>query len=466
MDNKIVNAACPRILLTAGKSGSGKTMITCGILQALKERGMKISSFKCGPDYIDPMFHASVIGTRSRNLDTFFTDDETTRYLFARSAVQSDISVIEGVMGYYDGLGGVSVKGSAWDVARATDSPAILIVDARGMSVSLVPQIKGFLEYKPESRIRGVILNRMSGMLYPRMKELIERELPVKVLGYVPQTDDLKLESRHLGLVMPDEIEGLQEKLHQLAQTLEKTLDFDAMLELAGAASSITASGPDLKALTLEKSGKKPVIAVARDEAFCFFYADNLELLESLGGEIRWFSPLHDKCMPEADGLYLPGGYPELYAKELSGNAEMNASIREAVQGGLPTIAECGGFMYLQQEMEGMDEISYPMAGAIPGKCIRTKRLGRFGYITLTPEKAQMFGEDLGEVRGHEFHYFDSSECGEAFLAEKPEGTRSWKCIQGNETMIAGYPHLYWYSNPGVPARFLKACQKYHESRY
>lgn len=224
----------PRILLAAGASGSGKTLITCGLLQALVNRGLKVASFKCGPDYIDPMFHSRVIGTRSRNLDTFFTDGDRTQYLLAKNASDCEIAVMEGVMGYYDGVGGITSRASAYDLASTTDTPVILIVNSRGMSVSLAAYVKGFLEYKKDSHICGVIFNQMSPMLYPRMKKLLEEELSVKVLGYVPKVEDCVIESRHLGLVLPEEIPELKSRLQKLSEVLEKTLDIDGILELAG----------------------------------------------------------------------------------------------------------------------------------------------------------------------------------------------------------------------------------------
>ena len=233
-----------RILLAAGASGSGKTLITCGLLQALVNRGLKTASFKCGPDYIDPMFHSRVIGAKSRNLDTFFTDSETTKYLFCENAVDCDISVMEGVMGFYDGVAGTTTKASAYDLASVTDTPVILIVNSRGMSVSLAAYVKGFMEYRKDSHIQGVIFNQMSPMLYPRMKELLEKELNIKVLGYVPKMDDCVIESRHLGLVLPDEIPELKENLHRLAEVLEKTLDIDGILQLAESARELSAKEP------------------------------------------------------------------------------------------------------------------------------------------------------------------------------------------------------------------------------
>lgn len=265
----------PRVLLAAGASGSGKTLITCGLLQALVNRNLKTASFKCGPDYIDPMFHSRVIGTKSRNLDTFFTDENRTRYLLAKNAADCEIAVMEGVMGYYDGVGGTTSRASAYDLAKTTDTPVILIVNSRGMSVSLAAYVKGFLEYKKDSHICGVIFNQMSPMLYPRMKQLLEEELSVKVLGYVPKVEDCVIESRHLGLVLPEEIPELKNRLQKLAEVLEKTLDIDGILELAQTAPELQA--PDLKKLIQEDAAfayhteEKVRIGVADDEAFCFF---------------------------------------------------------------------------------------------------------------------------------------------------------------------------------------------------
>ncbi len=472
----------PRILLAAGASGSGKTLITCGILQALVDRDLRVSSFKCGPDYIDPMFHARVIGTKSRNLDLFFTDEETTRRLFAKGAVGTDISVIEGVMGYYDGLGGTSVQASSYDVARATDTPVVLIVNGRGVSLSMLAHVKGFLEFRADSRIRGVILNQCSEAVYLKMKRLLEEELGVRAYGFVPSVPELQLKSRHLGLVTPDEVEGLRENLRKLGQTLERTLDIDGLLELARTASdfeerqmpdneeacSFTASGRQMDSAckAMPGSGKlhpAPVIAVARDEAFCFLYEENLELLRELGAELKFFSPLHDEMLPRADGLLLYGGYPELYARQLGDNRSMRESIRQALSRGLPCMAECGGFMYLQEELEDMDGASYEMVGALPGRSFYTGKLSRFGYVALQPTKDQMLGTDIGEIRAHEFHYFDSTACGDAFHAQKPQRPDGWDCLQGSATCIAGFPHLYYHSNPRVAVRFLEKCVRYRE---
>ena len=446
----------PRIMLAAPSSGSGKTLVTCGILQALVNRGYRVASFKCGPDYIDPMFHSRVIGTRSGNLDTFFTDEAVTRYLFGQAASQAEISVIEGVMGYYDGLGGISEKASSADVAAAVLAPVVLVVNCRGMSMSVLPLIKGFLEYEQPGQIRGVILNQMPASLYPDLKARIEEKLSIQVLGYVPKADDLVLESRHLGLVLPGEIDRLKEKLNRLAGVLEETLDLDALLAMASAAPDLAFEEPGLPVLS---EACRPRIGVARDEAFCFTYRDNLQMLEKMGAELVPFSPLSDPRLPEGlQGLILSGGYPELHAARLSENRSMRESVREAVKGGLPCIAECGGFLYLHRTLEGEDGKEYPMADVLDARAYRTEKLSRFGYITLTARKDQLILPEGSWIRGHEFHYWESESCGEAMQAQKPLRKRNWSCVHGTETLYAGFPHLFFYSNPEAAWNFLKKC--------
>lgn len=447
----------PRIMLAAPASGSGKTLITCGILKALVNRGCKTASFKCGPDYIDPMFHSRVIGTRSGNLDTFFTEPNTTRYLFGKAAGEVQVSVVEGVMGYYDGLAGISTKASSADVAETLKIPVVFIVNCRGLSISAVPLLKGFLEYENPPHIQGVILNQVSEGMYPDMKRLIEEQLPLKVLGYVPRVHELVLESRHLGLVLPGEIEELQRKLDELAKLLEKTLDIDALLAMAAAAPELEYEAPRIS--LLEKAGKVSV-AVAEDEAFCFTYRDNLELLEEMGAKLISFSPLHDKELPKGiRGLILSGGYPELHAEALSKNISMRTSVYRAVTGGLPCIAECGGFLYLHKNLEGADGEIYPMAGVLEANAYRRDKLSRFGYVTLEAMEDQMLLKKGKEIRGHEFHYWESESCGSSMRAKKPLRKRSWDCVHGSETLYAGFPHLFFYSNPSAAWNFLQKCE-------
>ena len=463
----------PRLLLAAGASGSGKTLLTCGLLQVLVNRKIKTVSFKCGPDYIDPMFHTQVIGTKSRNLDTFFTGEEVTRNLLAKNSADCEIAVMEGVMGFYDGVAGITTQASAYDLARVTDTPVILIVNSKGMSVSLAAYIKGFLEYRQDSHIKGVIFNQMSPMLYPRMKKLVEEELGIKALGYVPKVEDCVIESRHLGLVLPEEIPELQQRLLKLAKVLENSLDIEGIIKLAEEAPKLFYEPLKEEWVRTsfflpgtEKGSQKLRIGLARDEAFCFFYEDNLDLLRTMGAELVPFSPVHDSHLPEdLDGLLLYGGYPELNAKALEENKSMREEISAAIKGGMPCLAECGGFMYLHDQIEGMDGKLYEMTGVIPGKVWRTSKLTRFGYITLEQKKETVLGEmDLGISPAHEFHYFDSENCGTAFHASKPHSKRGWDCIHGSDSLLAGFPHLYYYANPKIPQAFLKKCLEYHLS--
>lgn len=443
----------PRVLLAAPASGSGKTMITCGILQALTLRGLRVASFKCGPDYIDPMFHEKVIGTRSGNLDLFFAEAPLLRRLFVRSSAERDISVIEGVMGYYDGMLAASDAASSYSVSRALESPTVLIVNARGQSVSALATLEGFVRFRPDSGVKGVIFNQMPERIFKELKPQIEA-MGVAALGYVPRAEDMVIESRHLGLVTPGEIADLSDKLKRLAALLEQTVDLDALIALAQAAPPLDAPPepeyPDLP---------ETVIAVARDEAFCFLYRDNLALLERLGARLAFFSPIRDRALPEGtQGLLLCGGYPELYAKALSENTEMRAAIRGAVEAGMPTLAECGGFMYLHAEIEDMEGRFWPMAGVIPGKVRRTKKLGRFGYITLSANADTAFLPVGETVRAHEFHYYESDSCGAALTAVKPDGVRSWTCEHAEGALLAGFPHLFYESDPKLIVRFLEKC--------
>ncbi len=437
----------PRVMISAQSSGSGKTTVTCGILQALANRGLRLSSFKCGPDYIDPMFHNKVIGAKSRNLDPFFVDGDMIRYLFARNAKDSDISIIEGAMGFYDGSSFDSADNSSCDVSLRTKTPVILIVDGQGSSLSAVAVMKGLLEFS-DNLIKGVIFNRMSEKVFSGIRPIVEK-MGVKPIGYIPKMKGVFLESRHLGLVMPGEIEDIREKLNKVAEMFEETIDIDAIIEIAKQAPELDYTEPKIE------SFDKVRIGLAEDDAFCFTYEDNIELLQRMGAEIVRFSPLKDKKIPDVDALILSGGYPELHVKGLSGNESMRSSVRDAVTNGMPCIAECGGFMYLHDRMEGSDGVMYDMCGVIKGETRNMGKLNRFGYIRLTPKD-----ESLGVIKGHEFHHWDSDNCGTDWTAENKRGVR-YQCIHDDGRMIAGYPHLYYYSNPKVAADIIRRALAY-----
>ena len=472
----------PRFMVAAPGSASGKTLITCGLLRLLKRENFRPAAFKCGPDYIDPMFHRQVLGIPSRNLDTFFSPADSAvsgnsvQEIMARAVLGSkaDISVIEGVMGYFDGTGASGTEASSCDLAQQTDTPVILVVSAKGMGRSIVPLLKGFVDYERENgRICGVILNRVTPGTFAAMKKWIEEDTSLKVIGYVPQDDSLVWESRHLGLMQPSEMADLEKQIDHLADVLAETIDLDTLLTIAR-------SAPPLRFCAYGKQHaadpSAPRIAVARDEAFNFYYDDNLEMLQECGAQLVYFSPVHDRELPKADGILIGGGYPELYAKELSENESMRASICARAAEGMPILAECGGFMYLQQAMElsGKDVASkeafpvkkaFPMCGVLPGTCRMTDKLVRFGYIELEKNDAETgaagYLQSGHHIRGHEFHYFDSTDNGEACTAWKPGRKRSWDCMAAQGNIMAGFPHLYYRSDPAFSEAFVERCRQF-----
>ena len=455
-------------MITAASSGSGKTMITCGLLELFKRKGLNPLACKCGPDYIDGLFHKQVLELEGMNLDSYFEAPEELRDKYSRLS-KGHLPVVEGVMGYFDGLGGSTTRASSWEVAHILDLPAVLVVDARGASVSLAAVIKGFLEFERPmgSQIKAVIFNRMSPMLYPRIRELVERETGIRAAGFVPELDFLKVGSRHLGLVLPEEIAGLREQMNRLGKCLEETIDWEFLEELG-------AEKEERDALEEENTEASCTAAfsfrlgIAMDEAFCFYYQDNLRLLERLGGELVYFSPIHDRSLPEQlDGLILGGGYPELYCEALSLNESMRESVKKAAEGGLPVLGECGGDLYLLEELEAEDGRIWPMTGVLKGKGYKKGKNSRFGYIGVEAEKDRLYLKPGEQIRGHEFHYWDCEVLEEEWVmrAKKPVGNRSWPCIRIKNQVMAGFPHLFYPSCPAFAVRFAKACVRYKRKR-
>lgn len=469
-----------RVMIAAPMSGSGKTTITCGLLAALKKRGRRPISFKCGPDYIDPMFHRRMLGVESDNLDPYFLDQGGICRLMTEDMDRAgtDFALVEGVMGLYDGLGGIRPEASSYQLAVWTKTPILLVVNAGGVGRSIVSLLRGFLEDDSKGLIRGCILNQVSPSFYPSLKGLIEEELGLPVCGYLAREEKISIESRHLGLMTPDSLSDLEARLKRLADMAEEGLDLDLIEKIACQAPDLSGDVIPDRTGAAKAGGKgdekgeaagrrrggpqaKLRIGLARDRAFSFIYPHNRRILEEMGAELIPFSPICDRHLPEdIDGLILCGGYPELYLKELEDNRSLREDIRRAISEGMPSIAECGGFLYLQDRVADGKGHSYRMCRVLPGRAEKKKHPVRFGYLELSGGTEGDFLRG-GRIRGHEFHYYDTDANGSDMLAVKPVTGRSWPCAFSDEKHWWGFAHLYYASCPAFAANFLDAARSY-----
>ena len=473
-----------QFMITAPSSNTGKTALTCGLLSLLERKGFDPCAFKCGPDYIDPMFHRSVMGIQSNNLDVFLAGEEGVRDVFDTYSKGHDAAICEGVMGYYDGRSASSTEASAWHVASLLEIPAILVMRPKGSALTLAAIIKGMTQFRKPSRICGVIFNDCSEMFYQTYGPAIETESGVPVLGYLPHMEEADFDSRHLGLMTAEEIDDLSERIVQIGYKLDETLDLDRLIQITGwqdanrpaatgtaeaaGTARIDAASSDAGSSATGLDSAPPVtIAVARDAAFNFIYDESLAAIAKAGATIEYFSPLADAAIPaDADGLYLPGGYPELYAEELSANQSMLASIRQAVASGLPTVAECGGFLYLSQKLEDANGKTWDMVGALPGAAANSGKLVRFGYGYISTTEDSMLFRPGDRIPIHEFHYWDTTEAGSDLHLTKASNGKEWDFGFASDTLYAGFPHLYFAGNHGLLAkRFVDAARKARCSR-
>ncbi|MCX8043471.1 MAG: cobyrinate a,c-diamide synthase [Desulfobacterota bacterium] len=449
-------------VIAGERSGVGKTMITLALARALMLQGYSVQCFKVGPDFIDPGYHAAVTGRLSRNLDERITSPTYCRNLFYRESRNADIVIVEGVMGLFDGYGNTS-KGSTAQIARLLDLPVILIIDGSSLSQTAGALALGLQQYDLELKIAGILFNKVSSKRhYETLRAAVVKTTGIPVLGYIPRAEHWHVPHRHLGLVMAGEQPDLIGAVERCATDVEQTV----------ALSKITRNAPfKLRQSVSQKQKPKTCnpnsinvrIGVARDEAFCFCYQDNIELLERFGGKIVFFSPLHDAKLPESlHGLYLPGGYPELYAAQLSANQKMRRHIRAFCESGKPVYAECGGFLYLLRAIVDYNGKRHAMAGFFPTTARMRSRLQRFGYVTVRALPGCPFLPPHASVRGHEFHYSDIDPMPNS-VTRTLHVRRRTECESYHEgyvlgAVLAGYPHLHFASNPAFARNFVAAC--------
>lgn len=446
-----------RLLFAAMGSGVGKTTVTCAVLRALQQKGLSVAACKCGPDFIDPMFHRAVLRIPSANLDLYLSSKNAVRRVLGAQLRQADVTVLEGVMGFYDGVG-MTDEASTWAVADVTRTPVVLIVKPAGAALSLAAQVRGICRFRRPSHVRALLLNSCSPTLYARLAPMLTAETGLPVAGYLPPMPENTFQSRHLGLVPPQEQAGMCKTLDALGHQCAQTVDLALLLRLAVGAPPLDApEGPNSAGMMADVR-----IAVARDEAFCFYYAENLSLLEQSGAQLCPFSPLRDAALPPGcSGLYLGGGWPELFVTPLSQNAAMRAAVQKAVLGGMPTLAECGGYLYLLASLQSEEGGALPMAGVLPGNSAR-KGLRRFGYAELVPQKDSFLLARGDPMRVHCFHYWDSDARGTDCVVTKPDG-RMWTCGFVRDNLFASFAHLYFPGKTELARAFVRAADTYRK---
>jgi cobyrinic acid a,c-diamide synthase len=455
----------PRIVIAGTNSGCGKTTITIGIMAALVKNGLRVQPFKVGPDYLDPMLHTFVTNYPSRNLDSWLLEERVVTYLFQQAAAGADLAVIEGVMGLYDGLNGASQIASTAHVAGMIGAPTVLVVNGAGMALSIAALIRGFRDFDPTVRVKGIIINQINSESHFRyLRELIETHTGIKVIGYLPSLSEITLPGRHLGLIPSGEITDLTARINSLAVQVGRTIDLELLLAIAREVEPLVPVNLEYE-LEAKFSGVR--LAVAYDAAFNFYYRDNLELLERLGAELVYFSPLADPSLPEGmDGLYLGGGFPEVWAEQLQANVKMRRDVKLQVEHGLPTYAECGGMMYLARQLQNQAGTVYEMTGALPAQSNMARSLQRFGYVDIEWTADNVMGKRGARIRGHEFHYSVTQVDGRVACTYRvtkaaPENKipASWEGGYQVHNLLAGYPHLHFWSNPVFAESFLEQCK-------
>jgi len=451
-------------MIAGTNSGVGKTTVTLGIMSALVQKGINVQGFKAGPDYIDPSHHTFVTGNASRNLDTWMMGENACRELFARSVINAEISVIEGVMGLYDGSIDSSGHGSSAHLAKVLNTPVILVVNAKGVAQSAGAVVMGFREFDKEINLAGIIINNVASQNhYDIIKKAIEESCSVTVLGYLKKESDITIPERHLGLI-PSEERKINSALYdKLGQMVLETIDIDRLLATAGSAGNF----PDYnKSIFTDRNDSLNVtLAVARDNAFCFYYQDDIDLFEALGAKIIEFSPLADKSLPVGiDGVFMGGGFPELFADRLSKNESMINSILDAHKQGTVIYGECGGMMYLIEKLIDCEGRSFKMSGVLNGTTRMEKRRQGLGYVIVDATYDSVICNNGDTFRAHEFHWSKLQDVPDntifAYNTKKSNGKRTGVDGICKSNVLASYTHIHFSSNPELAVNILSSMAK------
>ena len=448
-----------KLLIAGTNSGVGKTTLTLGIMQALKNRGLKVQPYKVGPDYIDTAYHTHITGQTSRNLDGYMLGDEMLKYLFNKSSKNMDVAVVEGVMGLYDGYGIDINSCSSSYVSKLLKLPVLLVIDGKAMAASAAAMVLGYKMLDPDVDLKGVIVNNIKTPSHFKLiKQAVEKYTGIEVLGYFPPNPEFSLPSRHLGLIPSQEMEALEQKFSKLGQEIEKYINLERILELCTGEEVTTQFKPTIPHV------KGKTLALAYDKAFNFYYEDNLELLQETGLEIKKFSPLYDQELPKCDYIYIGGGFPEVFAKELQDNRLMRASLKQAHQNNIPIYAECGGLMYLGERLTTLDHEHFEMVGIFKGESVMTKGLKRFGYCEGVAQEDTILSKKGEALRGHEFHHseFISEEKQGYLMRKKRDGQMidEWLGGYSKGTTLATYLHIHFYTNITALNNFLQTRRR------
>lgn len=451
----------PRLVIGGTSSGVGKTTITAGIIAALKEQGLRVQPFKCGPDYIDPSYLTHAAGLPCRNLDSWMLSRESMVELFNHAAMDVDVAIIEGVMGLYDGRNGLEGVGSTAEIAKWLHTPVIMVIDVAKLSGSAAAIALGYCQLDSEVNLAGVILNNIGSTSHLQwVTDAVERKAGVPVYGYLPKNSGLSLPERHLGLIPAHENEKYIRHIEVIRKQVQSTIDVAAILDLANKAMPM----PQIEESRLfsgRKVAERINIAVAKDKAFNFYYQDNLELLTEQGAEIKFISPLHDSALPpDIQGIYIGGGFPEVYVAELEENVRFKKAVFEAAESGIPVYAECGGLMYISQGIVDFDGNEHAMVGLVPGWAkMQTKRT-RMGYTTAEVLHDNILTQKGQILRGHMFHWSKLTETPvrAAYRVLEPEEQLEGFIIGAESNILGSYLHLHFGSDPMLAERFVESC--------